>query len=116
MKFPSIIRLPKHRTFNFSNRYFDPIKDELDERTERIKREIAVEQKSGTDTGESFRASIKFERKQASVRSASTLQLIIAAALACICFGWLYYGNDIFYAGFIIFPIYIYYRFKNKFK
>ena len=116
MKFPSIIRLPRHRTFNFSNRYFDPIKDELDERTERIKRELQIEGEEGVGSKEEFRASIKFERKQAPVRSASAMQLVIAAGLASLCFGWLYYGNDILYATFLIFPIYLYYRFKNKFK
>ncbi len=115
MKFPSIIRLPKHRTFNFSARYFDPIKDELDERTQRIKRELAMEQNKSVSPEEqaSFRASIKFERKQAGVRSASLMQLVIAASLASLCFGWLYFGNDVFYATFIIFPIYLYYRLKK---
>ena len=40
MKLPSLTRLPKNRRFNFQPRYYDPIKEEIEERTSRIKKEI----------------------------------------------------------------------------
>ncbi len=116
MKFPSIIRLPRNKSFDFSPRYFDPVKDEIEERTERIKRELAIEQKQGTNSTGSRRNTLKFERKEHAKTSASLLQLVIAATLSLLVFGWLYFGNDVFYVLFLIFPIYVFFRLRSKFK
>ncbi len=114
MKFPSIIRLPRHRTFDFSPRYFDPVKDEIEERTARIRREVAAENRNGTSSGLSGqRFDIKFERKDKVRASASLLQLIIAATLSILVFGWLYIGNDIWYSLFLVLPVYLYFRLRK---
>ena len=36
MKFPSLSRIPKNKRFNFEPRYYDPIKEDIQNRTERI--------------------------------------------------------------------------------
>ena len=45
MKLPSLVRVPKYKRFNFEPRHYDPVKEEIKNRTERIKSEL----KSSTD-------------------------------------------------------------------
>lgn len=40
MKLPSLVRVPKYRRFNFEPRHFDPIKEEIKNRTEIIQRQL----------------------------------------------------------------------------
>lgn len=118
VKFPSIIRLPRSKTFTFSPRHFDPIKDEIAERTARIKREMALEE--GVDpkekgTHEQYAPTISFRKKERSNNNASLLQLAIATVLGGLVVGWLYYGDKVFYALFLVFPVYLYFRLKGRF-
>ena len=109
IKFPSMIRLPKNKRFTVEPRYYDPIKEEIEERTRRIKEEMTGQARDGQYT----RSRIVFERKTQSVPSASFLQLLIAAALGLGLIGWLYYGNDVLYALWLAVPVYLYYRFRK---
>ncbi len=118
VKFPSIIRLPRSKTFNFTPRHFDPIKDEIAERTSRIKREMELEKdikSNPNDADKEFISSINFRKKQRSNNTASLLQLTIAAFLGGLVIGWIYYGNVIFYSLFLVFPVYLYFRLKGRF-
>ena len=47
MKLPSFVRLPGHKKFNITPRYYDPIKEEIVERTEMIRREMSGEEDFG---------------------------------------------------------------------
>ena len=110
MKFPSFIRLPRHKRFNLEPRYYDPVKEEIEERTRVIKAELE-------GNGAEFkRGKISFERRTQSVPNTSFLQLIIAAALGVAIIGWLFYGNYILYALWAVVPIYLFYRFKSSRK
>ena len=40
MKLPSLVRVPKYKRFNFEPRHYDPLKEEIKNRTERIKNEL----------------------------------------------------------------------------
>jgi Flp pilus assembly protein TadB len=108
MRFPSLIRLPKHRRFNVEPRYYDPIKEDIEERTERIRQEL-----KGMD-GEFKPGNITFNRKTKSVPNTSFLQLLIAAVLGSLVIGWLFYGNDVFYAFVLVIPIYLYFRLRKR--
>ena len=110
MRFPSLIRLPRNKQFEVKPRYYDPIKEEIAQRTERIRREM----QGGDEAGPTGR--ITFERKSAAVPNASLMQLIIAAILSLTVVGWLYLGNDIAYALLIVVPIYFFFRFKRLFR
>jgi len=117
VKFPSIIKLPRSKTFSFTPRHYDPIKDEIAERTERIKKEMALEegvQNDGTQSRHYSSPNISFRKKQRSNNFASLLQLIIASLLGGLVIGWLYYGNVVFYSLFLVFPVYIYFRFRGR--
>ncbi len=107
MRLPSLIRLPRNKQFTIVPRHYDPIKEELEERTSRIKNEL----KSGTDD---YRpGSISFSKRSAPLPSANVLQLGIAAILALLVVGWLYWGNDIAYVFIAVIPIYFFFRFRK---
>lgn len=40
MRLPTLIKLPRHLTFEFRPRYWDPVKEEFEARVERAKREV----------------------------------------------------------------------------
>ncbi len=109
MRFPSLFRLPKYQQFQIKPRYYDPIKEEIEERTERIKQEL-----DGKETGNYHPAHISFRRKTKSAPMTSMLQLLIAAVLGMLILGWLEFGNEIFYYMlWIIVPGYFLYRLKS---
>ncbi|WP_420317518.1 hypothetical protein [Ekhidna sp.] len=109
MRFPSLFRLPRHQQFRIQPRYYDPVKEEIRERTERIK-----EQMEGSDTGEYHSTKINFKRKTKSAPATSMLQLGIAALLGLMVLGWLQFGNEVFYyILWIILPVYLLYRLKT---
>ncbi|HCX23447.1 MAG: hypothetical protein CMB80_08730 [Flammeovirgaceae bacterium] len=108
MKFPSIVKTARYRRFEMEPRYYDPIKEEIEERTERLKREMTGEY-DGQYTG----ARISFDRKTRKTASTSMMQLVIAAILGAGVIGWLYLGNDIFYALWAVVPFYLYFRLRK---
>lgn len=90
-------------------RYYDPVKEEIKERTERIKQEM-----EGREKGEYVPSRISFERKTSSVPNSSFLQILIAAILGSLIIGWLYYGNQVFYAVWLVVPAYLFFRLKKS--
>ncbi|WP_424962384.1 hypothetical protein [Ekhidna sp.] len=109
MRFPSLFRLPKHQQFRIQPRYYDPVKEEIKERTERIKEEM-----EGKETGDYRSTKISFKRKTKSAPMTSMLQLGIAALLGVMVLGWLQFGNEIFYyLMWVAVPIYLLYRLKT---
>ena len=110
MRFPSLFRTPRHQQFHIQPRYYDPVKEEIQQRVERIKQEM-----EGKAPDDDYRPSIEFKRQIRKSRSATSLQMIIALGLAALVFGWLELGNDVFYYLFLVAaPIYILYRLKSR--
>ena len=109
MRFPSLFRLPRHQQFRIEPRYYDPVKEEIQERTERIKQEMKG------NPGEGVRSSrIEFKRKAKTATMTSMLQLSIAAGLGLLVVGWLQYGSDFFYYFlWLLVPGYLFYRLIN---
>lgn len=109
MRFPSLFRLPKHQQFVIKPRYYDPVKEEIQERTERMQG-----QAEGIEGGNYQSSKINFKRKAKSAPATSMIQLGIASLLGLMIIGWLQFGNEIFYyLLWIIVPIYLIYRLKN---
>lgn len=109
MRFPSLFRLPKHQQFRIQPRYYDPIKEEIKERTERIKEEM-----DGKAEGNYQPSKISFKRKAKYTPATSMIQLGIAALLGLMVLGWLQFGNEVFYyLLWIIVPAYLIYRLKS---
>jgi hypothetical protein len=111
MRFPSLFRVPRHQKFNFEPRYYDPIKEEIQERTRRIEQELKGSQGSGYTPG-----NISFQRKAAAAPSSSMLQLVIAAILGSLVVGWLYYGDVFLNVLWLAIPVYLFFRLRGRFK
>lgn len=111
MKIPSLTRIPNYRKFSFEPRYYDPIKEDIEVRTSRIKQELR--QHAGTSFDHSSGIHGAFARRESDNRSSNLLQVIIMVVLFAFFFGYLYFGNSIFYILLLAVPIYVYFRFKQ---
>jgi hypothetical protein len=111
MKFPTLTRLPKYKRFNVEPRYYDPVKEDIDERTSRIMQEISQPQ----DGIGPQRSSISgaFSKRASYERNSSILQSIILVLLVTFIVGYLFYGNAIFYLLLLAIPVYVLFRIKK---
>lgn len=110
MKIPSLIKTPKNKRFHFEPRYYDPIKEEIKERTERIKKEL--------DGGEnqSYESNISqaFARRSKHQKKSNVLQFSFIVIFFSITFGYIYYGEAVLYAFMLLIPIYIFFKIKKN--
>jgi len=113
MKFPSIFRLPKHQRFHYQPRFYDPVKEDIENR-----RKFYAKKYDQNDIEYKSSISGTFKRKRTNVKSLSTslIQLIIAVVLMATFIGWLFYGNVVFNFFLIIIPIYFVLRLRNIFR
>ncbi|MDN3668759.1 hypothetical protein QWY93_05400 [Echinicola jeungdonensis] len=114
MKFPSIFKTARPMRFEMKPRHYDPVKEEIEQKTARIKREL--EAKGLLKPGEGIGEKLKEEDYHAStIRGAFThggpirnkpssifnsvgmLRLIILLFLVGTITGYLYWGADILY-------------------
>lgn len=109
MRFPSLFRLPRYQQFEIKPRYYDPVKEFVEERKSLI-------EKGKSDKITDYSSSrIRFERRKSSEGiNTSLLQLVIALVLAGMIVGWLYLGNDMLYVTLGLIPLYFYLRFRKK--
>jgi hypothetical protein len=89
MGVPRFIKLPRPSQFNYSPRYWDPEKEEREDRIRRIKAEMGIDIPSDptrtTITRGSFRQS-KQRTKVKATRSSNIRLLVILAALLAIAY------------------------------
>jgi hypothetical protein len=92
MKLPSILRIPSYQRFNYEPRHYDPIKEDIDQRTERIRRRIAADKKAGNYSARD-RIEGAFTKRAPQKENEGFIRLTIAAILFGGVVGYLYYGN-----------------------
>jgi hypothetical protein len=109
MKFPSIFRLPSHQRFEIQPRYYDPVKEDIDKRTSRIRQEIKQEQAG--HQGESIRDA--FKARKNSNRSADLFQFLMIIIIGVSIGGYLMFGANVYFALFLLIPLYIFLRRKK---
>lgn len=61
---------PKHRQFNIPYRYYDPAKEGMQEREDRIKRELGIHDKKKSD--ENYRSNIRGQFRRSMGESAKS--------------------------------------------
>ncbi|MFY0653097.1 MAG: hypothetical protein JXQ96_13740 [Cyclobacteriaceae bacterium] len=110
MKFPSIIKTPRHNRFNYEPRHYDPIKEEIEEKFKAVR----AQKENANAADYQSNISAAFRKRQQKGRQASAIQMIIAVLLMGTFVGWLFYGNQIFYAYLLLSPLYFYWRLKNR--
>ena len=124
MKFLSIFtKAPKHQRFNYTPRFYDPTKEEMEQRESRIKLEIAREKgtlKSEDISGYRGRISGAFQaaRKRSNPVSAGTnatmLRLGILLFITIFLVAFLEFGRPALYSLILVVPFYLYLKFKSK--
>jgi hypothetical protein len=133
MKFPSIFRSASPMRYDVKPRYYDPVKEEIEERTSRIKRELEdegvleeEERRTGTrGYGGGIRGSFAQHRgikpKNSNMfNSTAMIRTILFFAMVIGVFGYIYIGpvilNYMLYAAILIAGVYYLLRFLKKGK
>jgi hypothetical protein len=108
MKLPSIFKTPNYQRFDIKPRYYDPIKEEIEERTARIKKELEQgkglqeEENLANYSGTSIKGSFASYRGGKSTQSTSVfssismIRALFFFGLIIAAFGYLYIGPEIF--------------------
>lgn len=112
MKFPSLSRMPNYNRFNFEPRYYDPVKEDIQNRTERIKGQL---KNASTHT---HRENLKtaFSKRAKREKSSDFMQLLLIIILLGTMGGWLIYGNAVIYIFIVVFPLYLFFRTRKFFQ
>lgn len=112
MKIPSLSRMPNYKRFSFEPRYYDPIKEDIQNRTERIKGELKIT--SLTNHREQLKSA--FSQRAKREKSSDFMQLLLIVILLGAFGGWLIYGNIVLYVFLVVFPLYIFFRTRKFFQ
>jgi len=127
MKFLSVFtKAPKHQRFNYTPRFYDPVKEELEQRESRIKLEIAREKGTAIPEdlkGHRGRISGAFQaarKRNNSVVATGTginptiLRLGILLFMTVFIIAFLEFGKPALYLLILVVPFYLYLKFKSK--
>lgn len=101
MKLPSIIIIPSYQRFKYEPRFYDPIKEEIDGRRKRIRRQIEGEKRRGTYSSRK-RLEGAFTRRASHEGKSSFIRLTIGVILFSGVVGFLYFGNIAVYITIVI--------------
>jgi hypothetical protein len=119
MKIPSIIKIPKHQRYNVEPRYYDPVKEDISQRTSRIKKELEFDVKGEDETEANYQSRIsgsfsgRINKKEKS--SAGVVQFVLIVVFCISVVGYLYFGNVAAYLLGIFMLLFIYLKFKKIF-
>jgi hypothetical protein len=119
MKIPTLFgRTPKHQRFTFEPRFYDPQKEEREERNRQILRELKNDKNSSTEGYQTrIKGSFSAARKRSQVSSSdlqtSLLRLVILLFLVLFLVAYVWWGSKALY-GFLIFvPLYFWMKFRK---
>ena len=120
MKIPSLIKIPKHQRFHIEPRYYDPVKEEIEQRTSRIKKELELEQNDISNPDGSRRTPIAGSfagryNKREKLSTSGMLQFLLIIVLLMSFVGYLYIGNTALYLLGIFLLLFVYLKFRNIF-
>ena len=96
MKLPSIINIPSYQRFKYEPRFYDPIKDDIDGRRKRIRRQIDGDKRRGAESSQN-RLEGSFARRVPHEGNSSFLRLIVVTILFSGVVGFLFFGNIALY-------------------
>ena len=83
MGVPRFIKLPSYKRFEYSPRYWDPEKEEREERIRQIKQEMGIDMPGDPNRTTIRRGSIRQARQKAKVKAtrSSNIRLVIILAV-----------------------------------
>ncbi|MCU0368494.1 MAG: hypothetical protein MUF39_06660 [Cyclobacteriaceae bacterium] len=113
---------PQHQRFSYRPRFYDPLKEEIQERENRIKQELdrqkgilneEVTQGYRTRIAGSFQAARK-RSKPSFGGSATMIRLFILLFLTVLIIAYLEFGRSALYLLALFVPFYLYLKFKSR--
>jgi len=118
MKVPSLLRIPKHQKFHIQPRYYDPVKEDIEQRISRIKNEMDIE---NNEDSMQYRSKMKGAfGKQKSYRGGHKIghkigasQFLMILVITGGFVGYLFYGNIALYLMGAVIALYYYLRLKK---
>ncbi len=112
-------KAPQNQRFTYRPRYYDPSKDEMLEREERIKNEIARERGTLKENAGyrsrivgSFQAARK-RSKPSAQPNAVIMRLGVLLFITLFIVAFMQWGKPALYGAVIVIPIYLYLKFKT---
>ena len=117
MKLPGLMSKAKYQRFHIEPRYYDPVKEDIENRTSRIKAEIGLSENK-TDFGYrsqiegSFRKNMKHATGNG-VDQTIMVRLLIMVILVMMVGGFVYVGMEIFYLLLLLVPFYLWKRLRH---
>lgn len=120
MKFLSVFtKTPTHQRFNYTPRYYDPKKEEMQEREARIRKELKLEQEQGpgdyrSRIAGSFHAARKRSKNTEGSLDATLLRFGIILFLVLFIMAYIQWGQMAFYGFALFIPFYIYLKFRKR--
>ncbi len=117
MKLPGLMSKSKYQRFHVEPRYYDPIKEDIENRTSRIKAEMGLLDEN-PDFGYrsqiegSFRKNMK-HATGSGVDSTVMIRLLIMVILVMMVGGFVYVGSEILYLFLLLVPVYLWKKFKR---
>ena len=100
MKFPSILKIPEHKKFRLHNRHYDPVKEEIESRTAKIKADLERRKKENPDSSDfESRIAGSFGSESYSRESGKSgmLRFTLMVVLFFGAIGYIYLGNVVLY-------------------
>ena len=110
MKIPSLTPIPKHQKFKYEPRFYDPIKEDIEQRTERIRRTMGENPNLSSNYSSNIHHA--FSRRTSENKQSNITQLVVIMLLVATIFGYIYYGNAVLY---LIIPVAVYIFVRKKF-
>ena len=119
MKLPSLFgRTPKHQKFSFEPRFYDPKKEEMQERENRIRQELENEKHKTVDGYRSrIQGSFHSARKRAQATSSdlqsALIRTVVLLFLVVFIIAYLQWGNMALYGFLVFIPFYAWLKFRK---
>jgi len=118
MRFLSILRIAKHQRFHIEPRYYDEVKEDIEQRTSRIKRELKLERR---ERREGISGSVENSRingafaKRSRIEAGKTgfLRFLIVVYLFGGFVGYVYLGNVALYLMLSVIPVIFFLRWRK---
>ncbi|MTI22377.1 hypothetical protein E1176_15195 [Fulvivirga sp. RKSG066] len=116
MKLPSIIKTPKYQRFHIEPRYYDPVKEEIEQRTADIRRELKLDSGKSKASEQSASSRIRgsFVMKRAKAKSVNMMQIVILLLLVGGLVGYWFFGNIALYVFLMVSSLLLYLKVKGK--
>ncbi|MCT4614430.1 MAG: hypothetical protein N4A49_06105 [Marinifilaceae bacterium] len=93
MMFSNFFKKPEYKRFNLTPRYWDPAKEEREERERRIKAELGIKSENGeyySSIRGAFTRNIQHQSRSSIKRSSNLRVVIIFIVLAIFAYGYLF--------------------------